>query len=70
MTDMEKITVGIRADGNGKLGMGHLMRCMSMAYVLQEQGMECVFYTAGQEAGKFVQEKGFQCQVFHTDYKD
>ena len=70
MTDNKKIMVGIRADGNGKLGMGHLMRCMSIAYALQEQGMECIFYTAEQEAGSFLQERGFRCRVLYTDYQD
>ena len=70
MTGVEKITVGIRADGNGTIGMGHLMRCMSIAYGLQEQGMECAFYTAGREAGKVLTEKGFFCRVLDTDYRD
>lgn len=70
MNDNKKVTVGIRADGNAVLGMGHLMRCISIAYAIMEQQMECVFYTAEQGAGNFLQEKGFCARILNTDYKD
>ncbi len=63
-----KSVVGIRADGNAVLGLGHLMRCMSFAYAMQDQHMECIFYTAEEAAGKLLEEKGFCSKILHTDY--
>lgn len=61
--------IGIRADGNEILGMGHLMRCMSIGRELEKQGAQCVFFAAGEQAGSFLRERGFFCEVLHTDYQ-
>lgn len=66
----KKYRFGIRADGNATLGMGHLMRCMTIAGALQAEGAECVFITAEEGAGAFVRERGFSCMVLGTDYRD
>ncbi len=66
----QKVTIGIRADGNATLGMGHLMRCGSIAKALEKQGAECIFFVAEEQAGQFLQEKGFRCEVLDTDYLD
>ncbi len=65
-----KTTIGIRADGNAALGMGHLMRCISIAGALEKQGARCIFFTAREQAGEFIQEKGFACEVLDTDYRN
>ena len=62
--------IAIRADGNETLGMGHLMRCMSIAKALEKQGAHCVFFVAQKQAGAFIREKGFACEVLNTDYGD
>lgn len=69
MIETAKKRIAIRADGNSTLGMGHLMRCMSVAKVLQGQA-ECIFLVAEEEAGRFVEEKGFPCIVLETDYRN
>ncbi len=70
MTEAGKLTVGIRADGNATIGMGHLMRCTSIAYALREHEVNCIFYTAEEEAGKFLRERGFACHILNTDYRN
>ncbi len=60
----------IRADGNETLGMGHLMRCMSIARALEKENAKCVFLVAQEQAGVYVKEKGFACEVLNTDYRD
>ncbi|MBQ9141708.1 MAG: UDP-2,4-diacetamido-2,4,6-trideoxy-beta-L-altropyranose hydrolase [Lachnospiraceae bacterium] len=65
-----KPIIAIRADGNEALGMGHLMRCMSIAKALEQYGTQCVFFVAQEQAGRFIQEKGFSCEVLDTDYQD
>lgn len=62
--------VAIRADGNESLGMGHLMRCMTIATACKMQGAMCVFFVAQEQAGVFVRERGFACKVLDTDYQD
>lgn len=66
----EDIVVAIRADGNETLGMGHLMRCMSIGRALEQLGATCVFLVAQEESGAFVVERGFACEVLNTDYRD
>ena len=35
-----------RADGNRKIGSGHVMRCKAIAHSLRNLGQECVFIAA------------------------
>ncbi len=58
----------IRADGNGKIGMGHVMRCMSVAYSLQEMGQQPVFLTACEESRETIEKNGFPVHMLPTDY--
>lgn len=69
-SEKENTVVGIRADGNPALGMGHLMRCLSIACALRELGQEVVFFLAEEEGRQLIEEKGFACAVLHTDYQD
>ncbi len=60
---MEHKIIGIRADGSAQIGMGHLMRCMSVATALKEYGAEVVFITKNEQSRAFVTEKGFSCTL-------
>ena len=33
----------VRADGNGEIGMGHIMRCISIAKEIVSKGKEITF---------------------------
>lgn len=66
----KKFTVCIRADGNPAIGMGHLMRCMSIAKALQKQGAESIFVTACREAAAFLEDRGFANKLLDADYRD
>lgn len=70
MIEAKENTIGIRADGNDKVGMGHLMRCMSIAQALQKQRVRCVFFTADKAAGSFLEERGFACRILDTDFRE
>ena len=35
--------IAIRVDGNGKIGLGHMMRCISIACQLRENGIKVIF---------------------------
>lgn len=49
----------IRADGNGEIGTGHIMRCLSIAEEYRRQGGEAIFLTADECAGDLIEKKGF-----------
>lgn len=68
----------IRADGNAKIGAGHLMRCMTIAEALREllcrdagskAEDEIVFVCADVDSARLVEEHGFAAKVLHTDYR-
>lgn len=62
----------IRADGNARIGLGHLMRCLTIAEELAQQGdrENICFVCADEASGAFVRENGFRCHVLGTDYRD
>lgn len=63
----------IRADGNAQIGMGHLMRCMTIAeeLALLLGGKDKIHFVCADEAsGKFVKENDFRCHILGTDYRD
>lgn len=62
----------IRADGNARIGLGHLMRCLTIAEELaRQEGREKICFVCADEAsGSFVRDNGFRSQVLGTDYRD
>lgn len=60
----------IRADGNSVIGMGHVMRCLSIADALKQQGAQPIFVTACEECIPMIEQRGFQARLLTTDYKD
>lgn len=62
----------IRADGNEKIGAGHLMRCMTVAEELVGLlGRDSVcFVCADAESGDMAADAGFRTFVTDTDYRN
>lgn len=62
----------IRADGNARIGAGHLMRCIAIAeeLALLEGRREIWFLCADEQSGAMAEEHGFQSYVLGTDYQD
>lgn len=58
----------VRADGNSRVGLGHLMRCLTIADALREQGEETHFILADSRAQELVICRGYPCTVLETDY--
>lgn len=59
-----------RADGNQKIGMGHLMRCLSIADAARAAGHLCLFVLADHTMCFLVEERGYETRVLDTDYRD
>lgn len=60
----------IRADGNAAIGIGHIMRCLSIAEAVKETGAEQpVFLLADNICYNMVADRGFAAKVLGTDYR-
>lgn len=60
----------IRADGNEKVGMGHVMRCLAVAEALKNFEEKIVFITADENPARLIEERGFSVKVLSTSYDD
>ena len=62
----------IRADGNPKIGTGHIMRCLSIAQAAKRQGCPCTFITADHEMTQLLEQQGFRyiCLDSEWDHLD
>ena len=59
-----------RADGNGTIGTGHIMRCLSIADGLKRIGEESVFVCADDNMKNLIESRGYRCEVLGTRYDD
>jgi len=58
----------IRADGNARIGAGHLMRCLTVAEEIKKMaGASLLFVCADEQSADTVEEHGFPAKVLHTD---
>lgn len=51
----------IRTDGNGKIGTGHVMRCMEIAKAYEQNIGRVQFLVADDDSKNFIENKGFSC---------
>lgn len=62
--------IGIRADANVQIAMGHIIRCISIALQLEKLGSQVVFIVSEPEAEFLVKEYGFRVECLHNSYHD
>lgn len=60
----------IRADGNEKIGMGHIMRSLTIAEALRERGAQVCFLSADEKPEKLIRAHGFPVRILFTDYNE
>jgi len=54
------VKVAFRVDGNKKLGLGHVKRCIVLAKNLQKRNVSCFFIIQFKEIKEFLESKGFE----------
>lgn len=59
----------IRADGNGTIGLGHVMRCLSIADGLKQMGQDTTFIVADEHPAKLIQDRGYKILILYSDYQ-
>lgn len=67
MVDIKRKNILIRADGNAKIGAGHLMRCLTIAEAVDNRA-QVGFVCADRESAQLVLSRGFDAYVLGTEY--
>ncbi len=57
----------IRADGNSTIGLGHIMRCLSIADAFKAQGGKVLFVTACRECTETIRQRGYEFAILDSD---
>lgn len=62
--------IGIRADANSNIAMGHIMRCLSVATQLKKMEEEVLFITSDLEIMELIEKSGFMGICLFNSYKE
>lgn len=60
----------IRVDMNQTIATGHVMRCLSIAEAVRDEGIDAIFILADAQAEKLIQSKGFRAIVLNSAWND
>lgn len=58
-----------RADGNARVGSGHIQRCLSIADAAKSADCTCVFICADESYFDLIERRGYACHVLRSDYR-
>lgn len=57
-----------RVDANDNIGIGHMMRCLSIARAMRRRGQEATFFVADRNSAAMAAQNGFGYYCLNTDY--
>ncbi len=60
----------VRADGNKIIGLGHVMRCLSIADAALKEGIKVQFLVADDCVAGLIMDRGYNVYILGTDYKN
>ena len=60
----------IRADGNEKIGLGHIMRSMTIADAFKKNGYECTYITSAPAAHDIFERRGYSVIEINHPYDE
>lgn len=63
-------TLYIRADGNERIGTGHIMRCLAIAQAIKRQGGNAVFLVAEEALEPLIGQHGFETVCLKAQWND
>ena len=66
----EEVMIIFRADGNDKIGAGHVIRCLNMAEQYIDEGIEVLFLTADDSFSQRIVEAGCNHIILNSDYNN
>lgn len=68
LSDLTKMYFIFRADSSHDIGTGHVMRCMTLAGILKDDGHECSFVCKGHNGNinALIQKNGFHVDVLES----
>lgn len=70
MADGQTQIIGIRADANEEVAMGHIMRCITIAGQLKKLGNQVVFFTADEYAAELLKQAEMEQVCLHSQWND
>jgi len=62
--------IGIRADGNSKIGTGHINRCIAVAKQLQKEGCRVFFYITDEYYYEKIISSNIKCKCINGKWDD
>ena len=60
--------IGIRVDVNDEVGMGHIMRCITIAKQLKKLGKDVVFFTADEYGKELLEQAGMDWVCLNSEW--
>lgn len=70
VADEKTQIIGIRADANEEIAMGHIMRCITIAGQLKKSGSEVVFFTADEYAAELLKQAKMDQVCLHSKWNE
>lgn len=64
--ERNKVMIGIRTVCGENIGLGHIMRCMTIADAVKDSGEDVVFLLASEESAFVVKERGFRYCILES----